>query len=134
MLIQLERIRKMNEVFDLPSNAFVTDQGAERLKAFQQVITDEVAELSDAVDDKGNVDMVALADCLTDQLVYILSEMRRWGLPTMALFDAVMNSQDSKLVKGKAVMAADGSKFVKGPHYVPPEPDIELILQRYQRE
>jgi hypothetical protein len=74
------------------------------------------------------VDIVALADVLGDLVVYIFSEFIRWGIPTAAILNAIMDSQESKLVNGKPVKSADGAKFVKGPYYEAPETRIEQLL------
>lgn len=65
-----------------------------------------------------------LADCFADLQVYLKSEAQRWGIPLDDITHLVLDSQDSKLVDGKPLMAPDNSKFIKGPDYQPPEKKI----------
>lgn len=128
------RIQKMNETFQLPSNTKPTDQGLNRLSQFHRVLSDELTELEEvyANDPTTPPNYVALADCLGDLVVYIFSEARRWGIPLVDVLHLIMDSQDSKLVDGKPLMSPDGSKFIKGPNYSPPEENIrQLLLQKH---
>lgn len=131
----LFRIQTMNDTFELQNNSKVTDLGRLRLELFMQVFKDEVTELNDVydvthiVDGKPEFNKVHLADTFGDLLVYLLSECCRWGVPILPVFHAIMDSQESKLVDGKPIKAADGSKFLKGPNYLPPEPSIARILE-----
>ena len=77
-----------------------------------------------------NVNITALADTLGDIVVYAFSEARRWGIPLLDVLNIIMDSQDSKLVDGKPLMSEDGSKFIKGPNYEPPEPQIRALLEK----
>jgi hypothetical protein len=123
-----QRIVQMNKTFELPTNGIPCDQGEKRLIDFHRVLSEEVNELQDiGVSDEG-VDLVALADVLGDIVVYVASESVRWGIPLTDVLHAIMDSQGSKLVNGRPLMAEDGSKFIKGPDYVPPEPKIKRIL------
>ena len=127
----VSRIQKMNQTFKLPCNSTLTDQGIERSRQFIEVLSDELDELED-IYKKGQVDFVALADCLGDLVVYIFSEARRWGIPLVEVLHIIMDSQDSKLVDGKPLMAEDGSKFIKGSNYQPPEEKIKALLELYR--
>ena len=129
------RIEQMNETFDLPSNDTLTDQGPDRIGKFYEVLSEEIEEIWDvhSETDPASCNYVALADLLADITVYVFSEARRWGIPIVDVLHAVMDSQDSKLVDGKALMAEDGSKFIKGPDYIPPEDKIAAILERYKK-
>lgn len=127
----------MNETFNLPVNDTPTNQGMERIYQFETVMHEELCELKAARQSNGLDRLVNIADLLGDLLVYIRSEARRWGIPLEDVYNIIMDSQESKLVDGKPVMAPDGSKFIKGPHYVPPEPRIRellhnLIMSQYQ--
>lgn len=80
-------------------------------------------------DVKLKVNMVALADTLVDLNVYDTSEMVRWGIPIEECLHAVMESQVTKLdTNGLPVKSPDNAKFLKGPYYIPPEPEIQEIL------
>jgi hypothetical protein len=128
-----QRIEAMNNTFKLPTNSNPTDQGNKRLRQIIKVLQDEVSELEEALYmEEGSMKrFIAIADCLGDLNVYIRSEALRWGLPHEEVLDAIMDSQESKLVDGKPLMAEDGSKFIKGPNYIAPEPRIQTILEKY---
>ena len=122
-------VRLMNEIFEIGTPRVPTDLGVHRLHQFHTVVMDELSEYKDCISPDGrSVDLVALADWLADLSVYVQSEAERWGIPLGVVQQIVMASQQSKLVDGKPVMAPDGSKFIKGPHFVPPEPAIEEAL------
>jgi len=131
MIHECKRISRMNDIFELPNNSVPADQGTLRLYEFETVLHEELSELKKARQSpEGSLDRyVAVADLLGDLLVYTLSEAARWGIPIRDVFHAIMDSQDSKLVDGKPLKAPDGSKFIKGPNYRPPEPAIRHILQ-----
>ena len=131
MIRECQRISKMNDTFELPNNLEPTDQGTLRLYEFETVLHEELSELKIARQlPEGSLDRyVALADLLGDILVYTISEAARWGIPIAEVFHAIMDSQDSKLVNGKPLKAPDGSKFIKGPDYKPPELVIRTLLQ-----
>ncbi len=136
----LQRIERMNNVFNLDWHTTLEDLGEHRLTQFRQVFSDELDELklvyTQEEDGGGNTykdfDRVQLADTFTDLLIYLLSECCRWGVPIFRVFNIVMDSQDSKLVNGEALMSEDGSKFIKGPNYEPPEDRIEAFLNRFE--
>lgn len=125
------RIKWMNETFKLPSNDKPTDQGQERLHQFFDVLFDELQEIEETYPEDGTPipNFTVLADTLGDLVVYIFSEARRWGIPLVDVLHIIMDSQDSKLVDGKPLMAEDGSKFIKGPNYEPPEEKITALLK-----
>jgi len=126
-----ERIKKMNETFKLPSNDKPTDQEFNRLEQFHAVMIDELSELWEVYHTSyGPPNFVTLADTLGDLVVYVFSEARRWGIPLVDVLHIIMDSQDSKLVDGQPLMAPDGSKFIKGPNYIPPEDKIRALLER----
>ena len=131
LVIFVERIQKMNETFKLPSKDKPTDQGQPRLNQFHRVLSDELEELYEVYEEGTEPNFVALADCLGDLVVYIFSEARRWGIPLIDVLHLIMDSQDSKLVDGQPLMAEDGSKFIKGLNYTPPEENIRRLLQKH---
>lgn len=126
-------IKRMNDKFKLPLNTVPTDQGTLRLYEFESILHEELSELRQARQlPEGSIErFVALSDLLGDILVYTLSETARWGIPIEEVFKAIMDSQESKLVNDEPVMSPDGSKFIKGPNYQPPEPAIKKILEEY---
>lgn len=152
------RIERMNKTFNLPSNTVPTDQGPLRLLQAYKVIVDEVTELLECTDNEdlrgeilksedpflkdateedlnkimppaSTTNLTAIADTLGDLVVYAFSEALRWGIPLIDVLHIIMDSQDSKLVDGKPLMSEDGSKFIKGPNFEPPEPKICALLE-----
>ena len=93
----------------------------------------DIKEMVDNCQENGyqqNTNMTAIADCLGDLVVYIFSEARSWGIPLVDILHIIMDSQDSKLVDGQPLMTPDGSKFIKGPNYSPPEDKIRALLEK----
>lgn len=123
----MERIDRLNTVFKTGFNERPTDLGYGRVSAFYKILSEELEELLQPGSDNA-ADLVALADCLADIIVYCTSEARRWGIPIVPVLHAVMDSQDSKLLDGEPVYNQEGTKFIKGPDYQPPEENIRNIL------
>ena len=131
-----ERIRLMNEMYNLPISdtpALPLDPVG-RLKKFTKTLTDEVRELDDIVElcegGAAPIDvLVALADLLGDVIVYCRSEALKYGLPLEDVLKIIMASNESKLgADGKPIHDENG-KFLKGPNYWRPEPQIKQLLQ-----
>lgn len=122
-------IKRMNQTFKLDCNDKPTDLGNHRLLQFEHILSHELSETNDVLNTKDELQrLVRLADLLGDLTVYIFSEAQRWGLPMFPILMAIMESQQTKLVDGKPLMSEDGSKFIKGPNFVPPEKDIEELI------
>lgn len=122
-----DRIRKMNADFAIGCPSELTDLGTERVQQFMAIFIEECVEgLKEGCD----FDMVRWADFLGDVQVYAASEMVRWGISPEGVLDAIMDSQDSKLVDGKAVICPITGKFLKGPDYRPPEDAIAKVLEQ----
>lgn len=82
-----------------------------------ELITEEVQELSTAID---NDDIVEIADALTDILYVVYGAGHAYGIDLDECFNAVHDSNMSKLGEdGKPIYRADG-KVLKGPDYYPP--------------
>lgn len=126
-----QRISWMNLTFELPINNVPTDQGKLRLYEFESVLHEELSELKAArnAPDNSVERFVAVADLLGDLLVYTISEAARWGLPIIDIFHIIMDSQESKLDNGKPLKSPDNSKFIKGPNFKPPEPEIRKLIE-----
>lgn len=107
-----ERIRDMNEMYELPISQKPT------------LPVDPLARLK-------NFPQRDLADLLADLQVYCRSEALRWGIPHEEVLNIVMDSNASKLgADGKPIKDERG-KFLKGPNYWRPEPKIaDLIRER----
>lgn len=118
-----EKIIENAKTFRVPLAKVPTNHGIERLAQFHQVLTDEVDELLD------DVSIVNVADTLADVIVFCLNEGARWGIPMEQVLHLVIDSQRSKLLpNGEPLWAEDGSKYLKGPNFVPPEPKIARLL------
>lgn len=124
-----ERIRQMNEMFEVPINERFTDHGNDRLAKFHKITADEMKELKDCFNElTAETDGVAFADYLADQCVYNISEAIRWGIDLEKVLHAVIDSQESKLFDGKPVWNGDRSKFLKGPNFIAPDAAIAKIV------
>lgn len=121
----LARIRRMNEVMGLPVNDVPTNLGEKRLDDFYNILMEEIHEIHDCKN------LVDVADVLGDLIVFIASEAQKWGIPLIPVLHAIMDSQDTKLVDGKATYDERG-KFLKGPNFLPPEDRIKEILESCQ--
>lgn len=130
-----ERIVAMNAMYKLPihEKPVVPVDVADRLKKFKSTLLDEVQEIDEIIDaaQKG-VDQlhiaVAIADLLGDVIVYCRSEALKYGLPLEEVLDIIMDSNESKLgADGKPIYDSNG-KFLKGPNYWKPEPEIKALL------
>lgn len=142
-----ERIRAMNEKYDLPVNDSPIDRGVDRLHDLFQILLEELEELNDiyaetiALQSRGDGSgydvvecLVKLADLLGDFTVYVRSEAESWGIPLDEVLDIIMDSNESKLGEDDQPIKDSRGKFQKGPNFVPPEPRIrELILSRMEK-
>ena len=130
------RIADMNAMYRLPAHdrpslpVDVTD----RLVKFKATLLDEVHEIDEIVALAANggtpADIaVAIADLLGDIVVYCRSEALKYGLPLEEVLDVIMDSNESKLgADGNPIYDANG-KFLKGPNYWKPEPEIKALLE-----
>lgn len=130
-----DRIQTMNEMYKLPihETPHLFADTADRLLKFKQTLLDEVAEIDDIAeqirrgDDAIDV-QVAIADLLGDVIVYCRSEAMKYGIPLEAVLELIMDSNESKLgADGKPIYDENG-KFLKGPNYWKPEPQIKQLL------
>ena len=135
-------IEKFNSIYKLPVNKVpTTNVGvpmAERLKAFKDILLEEVSEIDEIISAaEGGSDELAtltmLADLLGDLQVYCASEMAKFGLPLDGVLEVIMQSNFSKLgADGKPIYDERG-KVLKGPNYWKPEPKISELLQSLKR-
>lgn len=128
-------IQRMNKTNGAPLNAIPTDLGIQRIQQFKKIIKEEISEVDGILDRNPTgtpmtlEDMVKLSDWLIDICVYCMSECGRWGIPASKVFENIMDSQVSKLDEtGKPIICPDTKKFLKGPNYKPPEPNIRRSL------
>ncbi len=119
---------------------YFADQGNERIRQLITVLNEEIEEGYEITYNTFDPTqhptpltrqqrinrMVQIADWLADLNVYIRSEATRWGIDLDAVTHIVLDSQESKLdpVTRQPIYAPDGSKFIKGPNYQPPEPQL----------
>ncbi len=136
----VSRVHAMGVTFEVPMNDTPTDVGHQRIEGFINNLAGpdgEVWELRTAVskypeEDGYAVDLTVIADTLGDIIVYCLSEANRWGIPIVEVLHAILDSQNSKLVDGKPLWNENRTKFIKGPHYVAPEPKIKEIIEQHK--
>lgn len=130
-----ERIQTMNEMYKLPvhETPYLFPDTEDRLLKFKKTLLDEVAEIDDIAEQIRRGDnvidvQVAIADLLGDVIVYCRSEAMKYGIPLEAVLDVIMDSNESKLgADGKPIYDENG-KFLKGPNYWKPEPQIKSLL------
>jgi len=130
--MKMDKIRKMNQMYDLPISEVPVPASLTKLINFQSILTEETKEIGDVITTSDEVDrIVALADLLADIIVYCKSEALKFGIPIDEVFDIVMESNFSKLGEDGLPIKDERGKFLKGPNYWKPEPKIkELILER----
>lgn len=130
-----QRILAMNKMYNLPVNDTPTDLGEARVLAFQETLDEEIEELDEVATEEHPLERLTnMADLLADVVVYCYSEALRWGIPLNSVLEIVMDSNESKLdADGKPIHDAKG-KFLKGPNYWKPEPQIRNLLLREIRK
>lgn len=132
-------IVRMNETYEL---ATVADHEiGKRLVQFYKIIGDEITEIEDIIEEHGEASSnltspdilrikTGLADLLADVMVFCASEAVRWNIPLAPVLHVVMQSNFSKLgADGKPIKDKETGKFLKGPNYWKPEPQIAEILR-----
>lgn len=135
-----ERIRAMNEMYNLPINLAPTmpdttpEMQRARIRRFNNTLQDEVNEASDIYDAVYAVPeidiLVAMADWLGDITVYCRSEALKYGIPLEGVLEIIMDSNESKLDENGRPIYDENGKFLKGPNYWKPEPKIKELLLR----
>lgn len=128
-----DQIEQFNEAFGV-SAPMPVDLGVERIRNFIRIIGEEVREGHGVADAWNSLDLTqhdkltALADWLADLTVYAVSELRRWGLPPEVICKLVMKANLTKLGPDGRPIYDDRGKILKGPSFVPPEPEIRALL------
>jgi hypothetical protein len=133
---------EMNKRYDLPvpSHPVLYDDTVARLKHFKDIILEEISEVDDIIADiealgpeptREQVVTVLgdIADWLADIQVYCTSEIRKYGIPNELSLRLVMKSGLTKLDENGNPIKDERGKFLKGPNYVPPEPDLREMIQ-----
>ena len=88
-----------------------------------ELIREEVAELQAAVD---GMDMLAIADGLTDILYVVYGAGHAFGIDLDECFHEVHSSNMTKLGPEGRPLYRDDGKIMKGPHYR--EPNLEPFV------
>ena len=88
-----------------------------------ELIREEVAELQAAVD---GMDMLAIADGLTDILYVVYGAGHAFGIDLDECFHEVHSSNMTKLGPGGRPLYRKDGKVMKGPHYR--EPNLEPFV------
>lgn len=88
-----------------------------------ELIREEVAELQAAVD---GMDMLAIADGLTDILYVVYGAGHAFGIDLDECFHEVHSSNMTKLGPGGRPLYRKDGKVMKGPHYR--EPNLEQFV------
>lgn len=137
-----DRIRKMNEMYDLPVNDTPQFYGDpfERIDAFQSILNEEVKEADDILENmqdlrfEGVDNLVNIADWLADIIIYCRSEAMKYGIPLEEVINIVLDSNESKLDEDGFPIKDDRGKVLKGVNYWKPESKIkELLLSRIEK-
>jgi predicted HAD superfamily Cof-like phosphohydrolase len=103
----------------------------ERKKATQlkgELIREEFKELMDEILDayNGNGDRANLAKELADMLYVVYGAARYFDIPIYDVFEAVHESNMTKVTETGKVERSKSGKILKGPNYV--APDVEALL------
>ena len=88
-----------------------------------ELIREEVAELQAAVE---GMDMLAIADGLTDILYVVYGAGHAFGIDLDECFHEVHSSNMTKLGPGGRPLYREDGKVMKGPHYR--EPNLEPFV------
>jgi predicted HAD superfamily Cof-like phosphohydrolase len=138
-------IRRFNALYRLPSPGVPTLLGPARVKAFQDILAEEVREGEDltaryealtaqsggddALPPDAALDVLTeMADWLGDVVVYCASEACRWGIPLDRVLGVIMESNFSKLGADGNPIYDDRGKVMKGPGYWRPEAKLRELL------
>lgn len=118
-----EMVREFHQVFCHPIASIPAFPTEEFRKLRGDLIDEERSELSDAEE---QMDIVGVADALSDLLYVIYGMGLVYGIDLDKTFQEVHRSNMSKLgADGKPIYREDG-KVLKGPNYTPP--DLKKVL------
>ena len=138
-----EDIKKFNAIYKLESNNSPTLLGAQRVRQFHNILSEEVEEglelaskyegfieaQGTELPDEARLNLLTeMSDWLGDIIVYCASEARRWGIPLDQVLRVIMESNFSKLDRNGQPIYDNRGKVMKGPDYWKPEPKILEIL------
>jgi len=114
----MSNIFKDQERFMVASDQSVDKYNAEQYNLYINLITEEVNELADAIE---NNDVVEQLDALIDILVVTVGALHSAGVDAQSAWDEVIRSNMSKVdvTTGKVIKREDG-KVMKPASYSPP--------------
>jgi len=114
----MSNIFKDQERFMVASDQSVDKYNAEQYNLYINLITEEVNELADAIE---NNDVVEQLDALIDILVVTVGALHSAGVDAQGAWDEVIRSNMSKVdvTTGKVIKREDG-KVMKPASYSPP--------------
>ena len=122
---QINQVLDFHKVFNIPASHHPQIPDLDRCILRHDLLQEEVDELADACNE---MDIVAVADALTDILYILLGTVHEFGLHKHfeRCFDEVHRSNMSKLDEdGRPIYRADG-KVLKSKNYS--KPDLEKII------
>lgn len=124
----IQMVLEFHEAYDCPVLHTPTIPTQDRSRLRQDLMTEELNELCNAIDAK---DMVGIVDGLCDLLYVVYGTAWEFGVAELLkeAFAEVHRSNMSKLGQdGKPIYREDG-KVLKGPNFTPP--NLITIIQKY---
>lgn len=133
MKSQIDAVQKFHTVFGHPVRNEPTLILDQRAGFRADLLREEIEEYFTA---NATGDIVEVADALGDIAYILFGTIIEHGLQDkiVEIFNAIQESNMSKLGEdGKPIYREDG-KILKGPNYFPPTEQIELIIQETQND
>ena len=125
----INSVKKFHDAFNIDvSNSPTVNLPADKIELRFKLMSEENKEYFEAAKNK---DLFEIADALGDMLYIICGTILTHGMQHKIeeIFDAIQDSNMSKLGKdGKPIYRKDG-KVLKGPNYF--KPDLKKILKEY---
>jgi predicted HAD superfamily Cof-like phosphohydrolase len=141
----LKDIEKMTLLYEQPKNDKPTLLGVKQLENFKSIILEEVGEVDKIIglykskeSSLNNEDKIVIltemADWLGDIVVYCTNEATKHGINLAPVLDIIMQSNFSKLGSDGKPIKDERGKFLKGPNYWKPEPEISELFKKQLSE
>lgn len=125
----INSVKKFHDAFNIDvSNSPTVNLPADKIELRFKLMSEENKEYFEAAKNK---DLFEIADALGDMLYILCGTILTHGMQHKIeeIFDAIQDSNMSKLGKdGKPIYRKDG-KVLKGPNYF--KPDLKKILKEY---
>lgn len=124
-------VREFHETYNQPVRTVPTlDIPKKEAELRYHLIKEELEELREAIDAN---DLVGIYDALLDIDWVTQGGILAWGLNYHEGLEAVAHSNRTKLGEdGKPIYNPETGKVVKGPNFVPPEPQLQRIIDAAQ--